>query len=309
MKWRINNYSKKYHGVPGNFDVNLYIPRITPPVITANDDNCFGYLFITLKIFYEKDDEGKEVNIDTTKFRTIAWPDSAWTDYINKIKQLSTFWDGKFWLVLYEDKKRSPEYKNVERFIGLYDDFARHPVSGNRQIRVYGRTILCKFILEILDSSSGAHKHIKAAYIVDKNTNTPAGVDTYTNRSNDSYYDNGDVITYSPTGYNTIIHELGHAIGIPHIGVETNYAPCLAHDHFWDGEGANADQCYQGPLSSDIMGGGGSISWHDAIPWRFALQEMTGVPLQYYVVQQMPIVSNDSEIITEGTSRWAEFYN
>ena len=313
MQWRINNYRRAYHGVTGLFDINIYIPPITPHTITVSDPNCFGYLYITLKIFYQKDDTGSGVDrtFDRTSFATAPWPDSQWTNYLNRVRTLSTFWDSRFWLVLNEANTGSSEYRNVERFISISENLSRHPVSGGQQLLVRPRTILCKFNLEIVSSAAAAHKHIRVAYIVDRNTRTPAGVDTYTNRSNASYYDNGDAITDS-NGYNTIIHELGHAIGLPHIGVETSYEPCLQYDHWYgySGEGNNSTECYQGPLANDIMGGGGELHWQDALPWRLALEQLTAVPFQYYTVHQMPMLSHAlGELIVEGTPRWREFHN
>lgn len=309
MRWRIPNYRREHHGVTGIFDVNIYIPPVIPHTNSIADLNCYGYVYITLKIFYERDNAGTRLDedFDSTRFMATAWPDSAWSEYTNRIRTLSRFWDSRFWLVLNSDRTSSSEYQNVERHIALKTEFINHPVSGGRQILVYPRTIICKFNLEILTSVAGAHKHIRVAYIVDRATGTTTGVTRGTNRSNASYYDSGDVISES-SGYNTIIHELGHAIGIPHIGVETRYAACLAHDHPGDPDRTNHADCYEGPLGTDIMGTGSELNWHDAIPWRFALQELTTVPHEHYTVQQRPMVSTFGEMITEGTSRWTEFH-
>jgi hypothetical protein len=69
---------------------------------------------------------------------------------------------------------------------------------------------------------------------------------------------------------NTIPHELGHAIGLPHIGVLTNYATCLAAAQASPSEGTNVSQCYDGPTADDgdnIMGGGWKTSLHNCAPW------------------------------------------
>lgn len=312
MRWRIDDYSRDYHGVTGRFNINLYIPPTTPHIISVSVPDCFGYLYITLKIFYEKDDTGNDVHIDASRFTTAAWPANEWENYLSEVRTLSRFWDGRFWLVLDEASARSTEYKNVERFISISENLPPHPFSGGQQILVCPRTILCKFNLEIVSTAAGAHKNIQVAYITNRATGTTTGVDTFTNRSNAAYYDSGDVISAS-NGYNTIVHELGHAIGLPHIGVETSYDPCIQHDHSWfgySGEGSNSTECYQGPLANDIMGGGGELHWQDALPWRFALEQLTSVPFQYYTVHQMPMLSQAlPELIVEGTPRWMEFHN
>mgnify|MGYP003575177921 CR=1 FL=1 len=316
MVWRIDNYTLNYESVQGKFDVNLYIPPIHPKAISRSDPNCYGYLFITLKVFYEKDDSGSGVTIDTTKYKTAAWPKAEWEEYLRVTKHLSTFWDSKFWLVL---SGKSSEYKKVEKYIAIYDSPQKYSGIGPwdvprtyEAIKVFKRTIVCRFNLEILPNAAGAHKKVKVAYIVDKNTNLPpTSLNTYTNRSNASYYDNGDVIT-ATNGYNTIIHELGHAIGLPHIGEVTDFEACLTRVKgkpiYQDKtEKSNAEKCYQGPFAMDIMGGGGELHYQDAIPWRSAFQEMTGIPFTQYIVHQMAMVDDWDEVIEVDSRRAFEF--
>lgn len=316
MKWRINNYTFNYESVQGKFDVNLWIPPTHPAVISRSDPNCYGYLFITLKVFYEKDDSGSRVNIDTAKYKTAAWPQPAWEEYLRVIKRLSGFWDSRFWMVL---SGKSSEYKQVERYLAIYNTPQKYSGIGAwdiprtyEAIKVFKRTIVCRFNLELVATAAEAHKSIKVAYIVDKLTNLPpATLDTFTNRSNAVYYDNGDVVT-ATNGYNTVIHELGHAIGLPHIGEVTDFASCLTRAKgkpiYQDkDEKSNAGPCYQGPFAQDIMGGGGELHYHDAVPWRFAFQEITGIPFTQYIIHQAPIVDDWDELIESGSRRAFEF--
>jgi hypothetical protein len=88
-------------------------------------------------------------------------------------------------------------------------------------------------------------------------------------RSNDSLYDQYDLAvgTYVRNGrtyhQHTFIHEIGHALGLPHIAVMTHNAACPAAN-------TNADACY-GTVNEeqrDIMGFGQMLSLHEALPWQ-----------------------------------------
>jgi hypothetical protein len=83
------------------------------------------------------------------------------------------------------------------------------------------------------------------------------------------------------TNQPTIAHEIGHALGLPHIGVSRKLARCTVAINlaglpqpyipaFYRGS-TNADPCY-GDLASagdidDIMGGGDKFNTENAKPW------------------------------------------
>lgn len=69
---------------------------------------------------------------------------------------------------------------------------------------------------------------------------------------------------------NTIPHEIGHALGLPHVGVLTNFSGCLEGAKASPTEGTNVSMCYKGPAPDDannIMGSGWKISVHNSLPW------------------------------------------
>jgi hypothetical protein len=66
----------------------------------------------------------------------------------------------------------------------------------------------------------------------------------------------------------TIAHEFGHALGLPHIGVQSRFQPCL--QAMATDEGIGAQQCYMGPTveeSLNIMGLGDRVSTRNSLPW------------------------------------------
>lgn len=73
----------------------------------------------------------------------------------------------------------------------------------------------------------------------------------------------------SPVGHsNTIWHEFGHAIGLPHIGITSSHKPCLkGMANPFDG---NFPACYLGPNpdeSLNVMGAGDKVGVRNSLPW------------------------------------------
>lgn len=73
----------------------------------------------------------------------------------------------------------------------------------------------------------------------------------------------------SPVGHsNTIWHEFGHAIGLPHIGITSSHKPCLqGMANPLDG---NFPACALGPTpdeSLNVMGLGDKVGTRNSLPW------------------------------------------
>jgi len=108
-------------------------------------------------------------------------------------------------------------------------------------------------------------------------------------------YDSLDTVPYAspyldsagaPIMHYTIAHEIGHAIGQPHIGVMRKTLLCaieMVKDSF---DGQNAPACYAGDqpsLGKNVMGGGGAFSEDNAMSWIWALLYLRGnPPLEYW---------------------------
>jgi hypothetical protein len=87
----------------------------------------------------------------------------------------------------------------------------------------------------------------------------------------------------------TIPHEVGHAIGLPHIGIQTQYQPCLYAMAQNGAAGMGATQCYQGASPDDtynIMGMGWLTSVKNSLPWLYRAPQHTGTLLADWRVRK-----------------------
>ena len=67
-----------------------------------------------------------------------------------------------------------------------------------------------------------------------------------------------------------IPHEIGHGIGLPHIGVSVNHAPCMKEVAMDPLFGQNFTECVTGGSESNannIIGLGGKVTEVNALPW------------------------------------------
>ena len=85
----------------------------------------------------------------------------------------------------------------------------------------------------------------------------------------------------SPVGQsNTIWHEFGHAIGLPHIGITSSHKPCLKG--MANPQDGNFPACYLGPTQDDslnVMGSGDKVSTRNSLPWLLRAPLHTGTSL------------------------------
>jgi hypothetical protein len=183
---------------------------------------------------------------DGTTFQVLDWTHDGWERFKRNFQQMGqSFWTGKFWLV-------APN--------GTTD--LQCSVAG----RTYQCNVWCRLRIVVQETPAGAH-HVIRAVRVKPNSSAPMTASTF--RSNDSLYDQYDlgIATYVRNGrtyrQRTFIHEIGHALGLPHIAVMTNNAACPAAN-------TNADVCY-GTVDEeqrDIMGFGHQLSLRDGLPWQ-----------------------------------------
>jgi len=205
-------------------------------------------LTLVLKLHLEKVTRAAQTTIqdsNNTTFQVLDWSNAGWTRFQRNFQEMGQrFWTGKFWLV-------SPN--------GTTD---LQVTSG---LRTYQCNVWCRCRIEVQDSAAGAHHSIRVVR-VQPNGSTPMNAATF--RSNDQLYDQYDlgIATYvrNHRSYSqrTFIHEIGHALGLPHIAVMTGNAACPAAN-------TNSDVCY-GTVNEeqrDIMGFGHALSLNDARPW------------------------------------------
>ncbi|HVS38699.1 MAG TPA: hypothetical protein VMS17_24295 [Gemmataceae bacterium] len=172
-----------------------------------------------------------------------------------------SFWTGKYWLQTPND------YAEL--------DWPAKPAAATHRPNIW-----CRFRLELANSlADHPHKTIQLIRLDRK-----SGTST-TFRSDDSHYDNFDLqtATYNHilddkgkehTYYQrTFVHEIGHALGLAHIGVLLGNPVAVAHPN---GQEAYGYGTLTPTQSANIMGYGMNLTAIDAAPWVKAVAAHTG---------------------------------
>jgi hypothetical protein len=202
---------------------------------------------------------GRVVDANHKPWDTVPWSPVVWSKFLDKYSSEATkYWDGKFWLVTPKDNT----------------DLCWPKVKPTHRCNVW-----CRFRLDTVNSPSQAHKTIQVANVAPMEVQETHYQEcrAYAFRSNAAVYkaedlemvarDQRNSSVISVEGHRiykqrTFIHEVGHALGLPHIAVMTKNAKCPVTD-------TNATACYGTTLreSMDIMGEGEDLSAYDAQPW------------------------------------------
>ena len=218
------------------------------------------------------------------------WRDQAWSAWKREFKRQALTWANKFWLI-------PPA------------NFSRLDVKvGNRTIRP---CIYCHFYLDFTGASE-AHTTIEVLNLDVAMSQLSTGRgnnDSGLYRSSSAEYDSLDTTSrtneapdisgtvYQQANYQTIVHEVGHALGLEHIGVFHGDPLCKLAIAMFDNPvafdqnslpvlfkgGSNSKACYGHYASRDryanVMGGGTIIDIRNAEPWlkRIAFHTVSDV--------------------------------
>ena len=89
--------------------------------------------------------------------------------------------------------------------------------------------------------------------------------------------------TIAAKGQITVCHEVGHLLGMPHVGEWKKSTKCMAELAKDPNNGGNKRPCYEGNDTYDrlnIMGLGMNLAYWNAAPWTHRVSAHTGVSLQ-----------------------------
>jgi hypothetical protein len=225
-------------------------------------------------------------DFNKTSFPVKEWSAEEWSGFTSQFERQARLWNNRFWLV------------PPKPFALLDDKRAGRPVRPN---------IHCSLFVEVVNTVSLAHRTIEVANLdVDaikrQGISNSPGSSTY--RSSDKHYDSLDVkprrssyqddkgVDHTIQNYFTIAHEVGHAIGLPHIGVLKHRPQCtfaIALKSFGiknvsshlDG-GSNSKVCYgrfdSAGVADNIMGVGTKFEAVNAQPWLERVAMHTNTP-------------------------------
>ncbi len=274
------------------------------------DSHTNAQLTITLKVFLRQNagaprrmimpqmtsrirrgSEGSTRDSDSNEFVFDRFTLEHWNRFTTFYQsEGQAFWDGNFWLGVPDTFDTSSWGEDLD---DRPEDYGHtSTLAPYRSIRP---NVDCHFILELVDNSAHAHITIDVFNIVSGMTPEPTvpGA-TRLFRADSEHYSQSaiDRVEHrlpdsSPQGFiqtfqRTFIHEIGHAIGLEHVGVNRRIVGCFdADDH-------NITICYGNTLATrdNIMGGGESLSWHEALPWRRAMEVLTGTSRHSWEVHQ-----------------------
>lgn len=255
-------------------------------------------LVLTLNIFLKQIvsnkglPAGKAKDADGDVFLVKPWEGQTWDSFKRLFREQARNWSYKFWLV------PPDSYAGLDVGSG---DYRRRPnVYCDLEINFVGNVALAHRTISVvnLDVTRLGKKISSATFRSHERLYDSLDTKERTNK----YYDDLQEIQ-KHAHYLTIPHEIGHALGLPHIGVTYKDPQCMLavmlDEQNFDQDllpamytgGSNAKVCYghgqSAKRSGNIMGGGTLFEKVNAQPWvdRIALHTRTD-PKDWYVSLQ-----------------------
>ncbi len=216
---------------------------------------------------------GAHPDADGDRMLIREWKGGEWTNFLQEARRQAGMWDGKFWLI------PPPEF--------WYLDFDYYWI-GHGEYK-YRPNIQCQFEFNTRPFAAGAHGQVDVVNLA-KNEAFRSHSYLLSSKAMNQRPISGTDMSGATNNYMqwTIAHEIGHLLGLPHVGISGRLPNCLAaiamkHFPHQDSvpalfkEGRNADVCYGG-LSrpgdlDDIMGKGSKFGTQNAQPWLDRLFE------------------------------------
>lgn len=211
-------------------------------------------------------------------FKIREWKHGEWFGFWHTIFDQCEHWNNKFWLI------PPKSFKELDVKVG---DMKFRP------------NVKCELFVQLWSNPGEAQKNIKIAKLADGTVG-----DSTLFRSDAVTYDSLDGVAHTfqipddkggitNIPHYTIPHEIGHALGQPHIGELRKTTACIAAIKGNPGDphstgGSNSNRCYgygEPPsIAENIMGYGLKFEEVNAQPWRDRIAEHTSTKAEDWKV-------------------------